>query len=246
MPADFHCATAGAPPKKHDRKHWSDLETFEAAKEFNPIIEKVQTIKDEGQGKLNTDYYAITIDSNDDSPEDFFVRLRENLNEMIFAGSLYSVQPYDEANAKQWSSRDPLGAVMSFTLARVPIVIPTPPPLPPIIHFVEEHGSVVLSCLTKVDFIFSTVVTEKDGVHPVAGNRAFGVQRNPDESLTVWTKATDRVVNGGVFKLLPDAMHELVFEGGHKVWVRFLDNIEEQFADRNPRNRIEYSKRQDY
>jgi hypothetical protein len=214
--------------------NWNELEGFSADASLNPLIQQVETIAGMGYGKLNIDFYAATVDAQSDSASSLFQNIYSNLNSIIFDGSSYNVAPYNDANEAKWNSTDPKGAVMTFTLAEIPHVMPL------------ERGSVVLSCITDTDFIFSTVVTEKDGLHPVAGNRAFAVRDNGDGSLLVYTKAADRIVNGGIFGQLPESGREYIFSQGQAVWHRFLDNIFAKYSDRNPRLRTEFGVRVDY
>lgn len=228
------CSIPILPPMTYDRVNWTELEHFSANPGLNQLIQKVETINGMGYGKLNIDFFSVTIDSKGDNASSLFKTIYSNLNSIVFSGSSYSVSPYDTNNASKWNSNAPKGAIMTFTLAEIPHVMPL------------ERGSVVLSCITDIDFIFSTVVTEKDGLHPVAGNRAFGVRDNGNGSLTIYTKAADRIVNAGIFGQLPESGRELIFNNGRQVWLRLLDNISAKYSDRNPRGRTEFGVRVDY
>lgn len=230
-PAVASCATPILPPLTYARANWVELERLQAAPNLNPLIKEVQTIQDRGHGNINNDFYSITIEKKSDTAESMLLLIRRDISTLIFKGTSYSVEPIDAANGTRWSSNNPLGAVMSFTLAAIPNVMPL------------ERGSVVVSCVSPTDFVFSTVRTDRDGWHPVAGNRAFGVRDNGNGSLTIWTKAADRVVTGGVFGSLPEVLREQLFEQGHAVWVGLLKNLELHFATRNPSNRVVFSER---
>ena len=221
-------------PVGNDRKQWSDIENHKVAKSLNPLIKDVQSIRGRGHGKINYDVYAITVDSQGDSPEKFFNYIRKNISSIIFSGTSYSLAPYNKKNEKKWNSKKSKGAVMSFTLAKIPGVMDL------------ERGSVVLSCISPTDMIFSTVTTSKDGWHPVAGNRAFGVIRAQNGGLTFFVKAADRVVNKGFFAVLPEKGREFIYKQGHNVWMRMLDNIEKKMKTRKPRSRFVHSVRMDY
>ncbi|GAB5500999.1 MAG: hypothetical protein PsegKO_33100 [Pseudohongiellaceae bacterium] len=133
-----------------------------------PAIKHRQDLRQHGHGRLNIDQYQITIDGDGQSAEQFFAHLRKNLNEIIFKGTDYSLKPYDSVNSRRWASAKPLGAVMVFTLAAVTDDLPL------------ERGAVFVSCSTGSDMVFSTLEMIPYGVHPVAGNRAFGVVKNSD------------------------------------------------------------------
>ncbi len=217
-------------PHSSDRSQWSDIESFQASKDLNKDIEWVQDLSDKGHGELNYDLYSITIDGDGQTPESLFGWFRSNLDQSLFSGTDYSLRPYDDANAKKWESTAPLGALMSFKLAAVGDI--------PI-----EKGSVVLSCFSSTDFIFSTVYTENDELHPVAGNRAFGVRAAASGGLIIFVKAADRVVDSGRFALLPEAGRELIFKQGHNVWIGMLSRLKEKLGGRNPRDEFVFSVR---
>ncbi len=194
---------------------WKELRDLTVGGQLNPAIESVLSLGT-ATGPLNTDYYAVTIDAAGKSPQQIAQDLRSNLNEIVFgASSDQSFRPYDAANQNLWARANPTGAVMTFVLAKLGAE--------------WEKGSVVVSCSSGADWVFSTVETDDDGLHPVSGNRGFGVVRNSDGSLTIFTKATDRATNS-IFAALG------VFDQGHAVWSRFVDNLKQRYRDRNPRN----------
>lgn len=228
------CVSPVSNPASAPRSAWSDVETLVADSSSNSDIQKVQTIAGTGYGDINTDFYAITINKGEQTAAKLMAELRSNMSEVIFAGSFYSLSAYDATNAAKWASASPKGALMSFTLAKIPGVMDL------------ERGSVVVSCASDVDFVFSTVTTAKDGLHPVSGNRAFGVRDIGNGKLQIFTKAADRVINEGIFRALPASGRKALFEQGHKVWLRLLDNLTTTHAARNPHNRIVYSERKAY
>jgi hypothetical protein len=220
-------------PNSNDRAQWLDVESFKASNNLNNDIGWVQNLNRNGHGELNYDVYSVTIDADGQTPESLFSWFRSNLDQSLFSGTYYSLRSYDDVNAEKWKSDAPEGALMSFTLAAVGII-----PL--------EKGSVVLSCFSSTDFIFSTVYTENDELHPVAGNRAFGVRKGASGGLTIFVKAADRIVNSDRFGLLPKAGRELIFEQGHDVWMGMLSRLKVKFADRNPRDDFVFSVRVPY
>lgn len=179
---------------------------------------------DAATGEINTDFYAITIDSAGQTAAQLARELRSDFNAIVFAGSAdQSFRPYDAANAAIWRRDDPRGAVMTFVLATT-------------FGAEVEKGSVLVSCTSTTDWIFTTVATANDGLHPVSGNRGFGVVRNADGSLTIFTKAADRATNAFFGA-------SGVFQEGHAVWLRFIDNLRQRYRDRNPRDRKVISRR---
>jgi hypothetical protein len=238
--SNANCVNFVSPPMAFDRTSWSDLEKFKAAKSLNPNIDRVQTIAGTGQGKLNIDQYSIVIDKAGQSATAALKDVRANLSTIIFSGSSYTnVKAYDSASETLWKSDAYDGAVLVFTLDSIAGVIDT------------ETGAVVVSCHSPTNFIFSTVKVgsantyTSPGWHPVSGNRAFGVRDNGDDSLTIFVKAADRIVDAGMFGN-PAMSNEYIFGQGHKVWVQMLKNIKAKYANRHPRNEGVFSTRIDY
>lgn len=212
------CVQFVAPPMVFDRPSWSELESFEASKGLNPKIDVVQTIAGKGQGKLNIDQYSIVIDKNGQSAAELLSEFRANLSTIAFTGSEYNkMEPLDAKSASLWVSDSYSGAVLVFTLSTIAGI------------FDLETGAVVASCQSDTDFVFSTVKVgsantyTSPGWHPVSGNRAFGVRDNGD-SLTIFVKAADRVVDAGIFSTLVIS-NEKIFQQGHKVWMNMLENV---------------------
>lgn len=228
-----NCAIPVVSPLSYERPNWKELEMLSVSKGLNSNIEFVQELGKRGHGKLNIDFYGVTVLANGQSAEELFVFVRENLNDLIFSGTSYALNSYDDDNDVIWKKDDPTGALMSFTLAGIDGIMPL------------ERGSVVVSCFSTTSFVFSTVHTDKDGLHPVAGNRAFGVHDHGDGTFTIYVKAADRIVNEGIFGLMPEVGRELIFQQGHAVWQRMLKTISERFEDRSP-VAFEFSERVDY
>lgn len=220
--AEAQCAQPVVPPLAFERSNWSDLENLSVADTINPSIDHVQDLSTRGHGKLNIDFYGVSIDANGQTAEELFSYLRANLDELIFSGTTYALNSFDGENLGRWNSADPTGALMSFTLAGIDGVFPL------------EKGSVVVSCYSATSFVFSTVKTDQDGLHPVAGNRAFGVHDHGNGQLTIYVKAADRVVNEGIFAAVGEFGRELIFDQGHQVWLRLLTTTSNKFSDRKP------------
>jgi hypothetical protein len=231
------CATPVAPSQLQTRAPWTPLERFEASKSLNPVIGTVQTTAAYGVGQMNNDFYSITVDAKTDTPESLANFLRTNLDRLVFGGTTYSFSAYDSSNELTWKSSQPKGSVMTFVLASLSMIGVGGP---------EIKASVVMSCQGASSWIFSTVETPKDGWHPVSGNRSFGVTKNNDGSLSIWTKGADRAVNAGAVGLVhvhSAEAREQTFLQGHQVWMRLLNNLSDRLKDRNPRNRVEFSVR---
>ncbi|MEL6701245.1 MAG: hypothetical protein AAFO58_06145, partial [Pseudomonadota bacterium] len=229
--AEARCVTPVYPPLDFVRPAWSELEALKTSPPAGSGIIKRQDIAANGQGALNLDFYSISIDANGQNAATLLAEIRANLNGLMFDGTSYSVAPFDAANAAIWQSGAPSNAVMVFTLAEIPGVMPL------------ERGGVFVACASATDFVFSTLDMDDYGVHPVAGSRAFGVHDHGDGTLGIYVMAADRVVNEGRYAVLPGPAHELVFSQGDAVWQRMLNNIETQYKDRNPGGRFVFSTR---
>ena len=231
-------AACVVPPVAGDKPaEWIDLISLDADKSLNQNIKFVQSIASTGTGDINLDYYALTIKS-DESAQSFFALWRKDLPKHLFDRSsskyVYALKPYSDADSQTWTSDNPKGALMSFTLAQVSGVI----------EF--ERGSVVVSCSDATSFVFSTVNTQKDGDHPVSGNRGFGVVKNADGTLTLFTKGADRIKSSSYFSVLGSAQREAIFFAGTKIWEHLLDHLEEEYKNRAPSDRQEISGRYPY
>ena len=240
------CTNPALQPKERaNAATWTKLQDFAASSALNKKITRVQSLKTLGHGEVNNDFYSITIDALSadfgrdsamfvrDTPETLATYIRKHLNEVIFGEGSYHVAPYDQTEDEQWRQGE-IGSLMTFTLASIPNVMPI------------ERGSVVLSCADATTWMFSTVETSKDGLHPVAGNRAFGVNDDGKGGLIIWTKAADRIVNAGIFASLPRSGREYIFNQGSAVWTGMLDRLSARFVDRNPRERVSFSVRRQY
>lgn len=234
------CAQLVKPPMQFARANWNELESFEAPKALNAKIDVVQTIKGTGQGKLNIDQYSVVVDKAGQSAKDLLTEVRRNFSDIVYAGSSYTnVKPLDADSANSWASSNYVGSILVFTLASIPGVMDL------------ETAAVVISCQADTNFRVSTVKVgsantyASPGWHPVSGNRAFGVVDNGNDSLTIFVKATDRIVNAGIFKT-PLIPNEVIFSQGNDVWLNMLENIRKRYAARKPREAKTFSQRVDY
>lgn len=141
---------------------------------------------DDGLGaRLNMDLFPVKITTMPDKPNgqkythsEFFEFFRKNIN--LFAEKFTPIVDnyYGIDDTALWNSTNPLGALIHI---KIPL----------------DDGTVVCSGVSTNTWIFSTVKAPldwyHDGVHPVAGNRAFSFYTNPDGSITIYTRGVDRV-----------------------------------------------------
>ena len=217
----------------HNVNQWDDLINFKLDGRINNNIKFVQTIDGLGEQELNLDYYSIIIDKPENIDE-FWEDFRINLTELIFEDgkieTLYgSIESYDPNNNVKWESDKPKGALMSFVMANFGFI-----------H--KERGSVVVSCHTDTQWVFTTVTTDKDGFHPVSGNRAFGYYDNLDGSITIYTKGADRLTITDKWKEIVQpriGWRSITLLGGDHIWKTFLKGIEKKYRKLKPRNKID-------
>ena len=231
--ASAECVSRVASPSTAPRTSWSDLLNLKADKSLNKSINFVQLIEKNGDGDVNLDTYAITIDSKGSAPSQIMADLRKNIGTYIYKTGSYKVEALDADSATTWGKADPTGAVMVFTLAAF-----GPIPL--------ERGAVVVSCADANSFVFSTINIGSlfNGAedHPVAGNRGFGVAQNADGSITIFTKAADRRKSNNIlFQKMGSAK---IFEKGAEVWKGLLANLKSAYADRSPRAEVVYARQE--
>lgn len=247
--ANAACIDIIKPPLAYTRSNFAELESLKPASSLNSVITEVPHLAVDGHGKINIDQYSITLDANGESAAEFLKEFKSNIGEIVYSGDEYgNLKAYDQYSKTKWQSDAPKGAVMLFTLKE----IRDPTGLTDIAMPAETAG-VVVSCYDSSSFIFTPVTIgssldpTKPGLHPVTGNRGFGVFDNGDGSLTLFVKATDRVINEGIFKLfITDASREFIFDQGHGVWLHMLDNIKSRYASRNPRDVSVFSERVDF
>ena len=182
---------------------------------------EVQYIEDAFGPIVNMDYFPVTITElpKDPStgqtftPESFFNFVRTNLDD-FFVDNSTTFGPYNEAEDVIWNSNDYLGAIMRFEISPELLGI----------EF-SQDGSVICSNLEDKSWIFTTIESPMDWNHPVSGNRAFVLNKNPDGSYTFFTQGVDRVaeINDDLMGNLP--LNQTAFEGADALWGVFQDNI---------------------
>jgi hypothetical protein len=234
-PASPTCFDHRPLTKASPKSAWDDIANREVPASLAlPPITQVQRVKD-GAGNTNRDFYQVRFKAAPgQTAASVFQDLRTNLRERIFRNQLVgNFRGYDRKNEEKWKSSDPLGAVMTFVMMDTPgVKTPDTPlfPLPDIPGTEWEKGSVVLSCISETDFIFSTVTTPADGVHPVSGSRGFAVSLDADGHIRIMTKAVDRVVDHGAYQ----AGAALIFRGGDRIWKAMLKNLTDHYKAQEP------------
>jgi hypothetical protein len=140
----------------------------------------IQTLQSAKGPVVNMDYYAVTVPiadiPNGLSVSGYLNHVRTNINNYVNPPTQCNYYPGLIDEEQRWTGSSPLGTVFSITLQ------------PPI-----EEGSVITTAHISSRWVFSTVRTPEDWMHPVSGNREFGAVDNGNGTATFYTKATDRI-----------------------------------------------------
>jgi hypothetical protein len=80
-------------------------------------------------------------------------------------------------------------------------------------------GAVVVSKADKHSWVFSTVRTERSGMHPISGNRQFGVRKEASEHI-LYTRGVDRAS-----LLVTDMWSSATFAGGKSLWLSLQQRV---------------------
>lgn len=188
---------------------------------------KITDLDDALGARLNMDLFPVKISSMPNkpgttqkyTPEEFFQFFRKNIN--LFAEKFTPiVDNYYGINDKAlWNSSNPLGALIH-------IKIPA------------DDGTVVCSGFSSNTWIFSTVKAPldwyHDGIHPVAGNRAFSYYTNPnDGSITIYTRGVDRVSRNYSDKevILNHLIEYAAFSGADNLWEDMQEKLKKHVED---------------
>jgi hypothetical protein len=193
-------------------------------------------------GDINLDFYVVyihslpTIGGNQVSANGLLDYVRTHLGDFMdhsSSGANVWFRNYEERDRLQWTSSDPLGTVMHFSINgdnwEASVV---------------ENLSVVATEMASDHWIFSTIWTPKDLGHPVSGNRQFGmaIRRPADtyappyslvfgdpvttDTLYFYTRGADRCTT-----IADAALAGVVFNGGHMCWLGLTQKVQQFVKD---------------
>lgn len=182
--------------------------------------------------RLNMDLFPVKITEMPNKPNgqkytsaEFFDFFRKNIN--LFAEKFVPIVDnyYGINDTALWFSDNPLGALIHIDIDIIPSVL-------------SDDGTVVCSGVFSNTWIFSTVKAPldwyHDGIHPVAGNRAFSYYKNPaDGSITIYTRGVDRVSknysdDGAIINHLIESG---AFIGADNLWDGMQDKLSKFIED---------------
>jgi hypothetical protein len=232
-------------PADRDPTHFHDIAEHNPSNPAKGVI-RFETLGST-KGKANIDYLFVTFTPPSGvTLPDFFRTIR--LNYYRFASGdlhIYGFGPYEEstdpadpvraANQAKWRSDQPLGALMTFNLdsawpfsGEIGAGVPGKGA-----SILEKRGDVQVTCASPTDFIFSTVESKVAGMHPVAGNRGFGLKANPDGTWTFYSKAVDQDSGSKMNWLLAaNPMEENIFCKGQGFWAGFFLELRSFLKDK--------------
>ena len=205
-----------------DVSKWEHLISYRPPMDIQQALQNrdisVQHI--EGTWTMNADLFSISFRNMPinpmtgipfASPGDLLYFIRTNLD--MFAGynAFYAYDAVDDG--KVWAKRNPVGAVMAINLQNI--------------GDLGQEGDVVVSKYyedaTTAYWRFSTLTTPSHGIHPVSGNREFGVYCDSHlERCSFYTRGADGAKLG----------ENIALDQGEKFWVTFFKNASDFLKDR--------------
>lgn len=186
---------------------WKELIKFSPPQSVKDKIQKldnqslltnynIQYLEHASGAAINLDYFPVTINSLPKNPAtgikftptQFLNYVRLNINNFVDTNiSRFSpttlTTGYNESQI--WNSSNPLGAIIH-------IDIPQP----------AGDASVICSVSDSNHWVFTTIEVPygifqgQDGIHPVSGNREFGLIQNSNGTYTFYTRGVDRMTDG--------------------------------------------------
>lgn len=174
----------------------------------------IQEIQNASGTTVNMDFFAVTIKSLpvingvQTTAESLLKYIRLNLNDFAKDApfSPYNSGGYNDTN--MWNSANPIGAMLHIEIGMGPL---------------GNDGSVIVSETAADHWIFSTIKTPLDGSHPVSGNRRFGVYKNADGSVLIYTKGVDRITDMGGDWI--QRASNIPFSSADQLWESFQDKV---------------------
>jgi hypothetical protein len=224
--------------KSRNVDDWQDLAQFDPTK--RPLFKKTEGVKqflplsDKPTPLINIDFYFVNFTPPPNiSMAALFKTLRGKFGEFASGtDGKFGFGPYKSSNdandalgkknATTWQSGSPEGALMSFNFdanAANAFVRKS------LTMIKEVHGDLQVTCASPIQFIFSTVESERGKIHPVAGRRGFGLKDNSDGTWMFYSKATD-TESASPWNFPTHLWKQpSVFCLGHQFWLRFYPNM---------------------
>ncbi|KOS06711.1 hypothetical protein AM493_12225 [Flavobacterium akiainvivens] len=172
----------------------------------------------------NMDYFPVKISVFPTNPQtgqpftpfQFLNYVRTNLNNFVDTtiSSFFpsTITGYNEAQI--WNSSNPVNAIIHINISGA-----------------AGDGSVICSKSTGTTWMFTTIevpwksTDEFDGIHPVSGNREFGLMANSDGTYTFYTRGADRMTDSLESLMAENNIVQDVFEKPDLLWNSLRSNI---------------------
>lgn len=231
-----HDRVPASPPEPPDLSAWRALVNFVPGAWVTEAIRlrgdgwALLRIAEDGIGPVNLDLYEVVIlkrpvGSPFQDPPELLSAIRRILNALIDT-TYAEFEPYASEDQEKWAksrTRDTVGAAVHIDM------------LGPV------NGTVLVSdaSVRPAYFRFTTVRSPMDPMHPVSGNREFGV-RLDGEHWVVYTRGADRFSNRApapelVVKIGAQQRYErlvsLAGEGGFSVADRLWRSFQTRVAE---------------
>jgi hypothetical protein len=182
----------------------------------------IQDVNDATGTVVNCDYFPVhistlpTIGGVQWTAEQLFDYFRKNMNQFLNT-SIASFYPYQDAlvdDISLWNSSNPLTSLLHLDM--------TP-----------YDGSVIISDFqtspTKSSFTVSTILTPLDRLHPVSGNRSWGIMQDAENGgYNFYVTAVDRVtkkINEDIGDIIDDFGGSSGFDLADALWRSLQDKM---------------------
>ena len=174
---------------------------------------RIRTVDTGLGGVVSLDYYAVTIET---MPRGFegatlLSYLRLNVNDFVDTDQS-AFSPYPDGggvvgNTAHWESNAPLGSLVTIDIPM-------------------NNGTVLVSSAARNHWTFTTVESPLDGLHPVSGNRRFGIKGGPSGTIVLYTRGVDRLTDlrmliGNTSSRVVGSLNErggVAFAGADDLW----------------------------
>lgn len=194
----------------------------------------IQNIENAKGSLVNNDYFAVTFDhlpnkpaphqNQQFTPQELLQYVRKNINDFIDT-SLSEFSPSTFTGIDEgaiWYSNNPMNAIVH-------------------IEITGNDGSVIVSGhqsnSNDSHWIFSTIQTPfvivtpgADGLHPVSGNRKFGLKVNSNGSYTIYTRGVDRVQDRMDIAIVGQ---QFMFNKADQLWQSFQEGLRSFIQNNN-------------
>ena len=199
---------------------------------------RAQTLDKDGFGVIHLDYDAITLDAKM-APERFFELIRSNLGSLLVKPELkrrlFAFSPVGPQGTAAWSSNDQTGALLRFTVSQFAGSLSF------------ENDDFLVSCSDAESLTLTSVTTETGGLNALSGTRGVGVIINANGSLTLFTKAAQRLATSPL-QVLGESQGQEIFAGNSTIWLSLIDRVGQLIPgtvlrDHAPISRVQYDAR---